>query len=64
MCIDKSTDLREIAKVLYKKCAGNSKSIVIFTLPCSMMGGGGIKFNLRTNFTTGFTELGSTLIRV
>ena len=64
MCIDKSTDLREIAKVLYKKCAGNSKSIVIFTLPCSMKGGGGIKFNLRTNFTTGFTELSSTFIRV
>ena len=32
MCIDKSTDLREIAEVLYKKCADNSKSIVIFTL--------------------------------
>ena len=34
MCIDKSTDLREIAEVLYKKCADNSKSIVIFTLSC------------------------------
>ena len=55
MCIDKSTDLCEIAKVLSRKCADKSKSIVIFTLPCLMKGGGGVKFNLGTNFTTGFT---------
>ena len=37
MCINKSTDLCEIAKVLSRKCVDNSKSI---TVPCLMMGEG------------------------
>ena len=55
MCIDKSTDLCEIAKVQSRKCADNSKSIVIFNLQYLMKGGGGVKFNLGTKFTTAFT---------
>ena len=38
MCINKSADLCEIAKILSGKCADSSKSVAIFTLPCLMKG--------------------------